>query len=114
MAESVLSLFPEAKLGIGPPIENGFYYDFDLEARITPEDLESIEKRMREIMESNSVFERSEITRKEALQRFSDQPYKVEIIEKIPDENLSTYTHHGFTDLCQGPHVESTAKIGYF
>ncbi|MFL2639807.1 MAG: threonine--tRNA ligase [Dehalococcoidia bacterium] len=114
MAESVLSLFPEAKLGIGPPIENGFYYDFDLEARITPEDLESIEKRMREIMESNSVFERSEITRKEALQRFSDQPYKVEIIENIPDENLSTYTHHGFTDLCQGPHVESTDKIGYF
>lgn len=114
MAESVLSLFPEAKLGIGPPIENGFYYDFELEERITPEDLVSIEKRMREIMESNSTFERSEITRKEALQKFSDQPYKVEIIENIPDENLSTYTHHGFTDLCQGPHVESTDKIGYF
>ncbi len=114
MAESVLSLFPEAKLGIGPPIENGFYYDFDLKERITPEDLVSIEKRMREIMESNSTFERNEITRKEAIEKFSDQPYKVEIIESIPDENLSTYTHHGFTDLCQGPHVESTDKIGYF
>jgi len=114
MAESVLSLFPEAKLGIGPPIENGFYYDFDIQKGITPEDLLSIEAKMREIMESNSPFERAEITRKEALEKFSDQPYKLEIIESILDEKLSTYSHHGFTDLCQGPHVDSTEKIGHF
>ena len=114
MAESVLSLFPEAKLGIGPPIENGFYYDFDIQEGITPEDLISIEAKMREIMESNSPFERAEITRKEALEKFSDQPYKLEIIESILDEKLSTYSHHGFTDLCQGPHVDSTEKIGHF
>ncbi len=114
MAESVLSLFPEAKLGIGPPIENGFYYDFDIQESITPEDLISIEAKMREIMESHSPFERAEISRKEALEKFSDQPYKLEIIESILDEKLSTYSHHGFTDLCQGPHVESTEKIGHF
>ena len=114
MAESVLSLFPEAKLGIGPPIENGFYYDFDIQESITPEDLISIEAKMREIMESHSTYERAEISRKEALEKFSDQPYKLEIIESILDEKLSTYSHHGFTDLCQGPHVESTEKIGHF
>lgn len=114
MAESVLSLFPEAKLGIGPPIENGFYYDFDIQQSITPEDLISIETKMREIMESHSPFERAEISRTEALEKFSDQPYKLEIIESILDEKLSTYSHHGFTDLCQGPHVESTEKIGHF
>ena len=114
MAEAVLSLFPDGKLGIGPPIEDGFYYDFQLPRALTPDDLPAIESRMREIIDSRSEFSRREIPKHEALDFFAGQPFKRDLIEQIPGDFVSTYTQHGFTDLCQGPHVESTEKVAAF
>ena len=114
MAEAVLSLFPEAKLAIGPPIDTGFYYDFDLPRPLTTDDLPVIEARMRQRIESDIPFVHSEIDRREALDFFSDQPYKGEIIEAIPDGVVSLYQHDGFTDLCQGPHVNRTGEVPAF
>ncbi|NPV09211.1 MAG: threonine--tRNA ligase [Anaerolineae bacterium] len=112
MAEAVLSLFPEAKLGIGPAIDTGFYYDFDLPRPLTPEDLQEVERRMRRILEEGRRFQRRELSRAEAEQLFADQPYKLELIADLPeDEPISTYTQGGFVDLCRGPHVESTSDI---
>ena len=112
MAEAVLDMFPQAKLAIGPPIEDGFYYDFDLPRPLTPDDLQEIERRMREIIEGDYPFIRREISRQEAREQFADQPYKLELIEEMPeDEVISTYTHHNFTDLCRGPHLERTGQI---
>ena len=114
MAEAVLAIFPEAKLGIGPPIEDGFYYDFLLPRTLTPDDLPEIEERMRRSAAASAPFVSGELLREEGLVRFSDQPFKVEIIESLTDESVSTYTHREFTDLCQGPHAESTDKTGAF
>ncbi|CCF83783.1 threonine--tRNA ligase [Nitrolancea hollandica] len=115
MAEAVLERFPGAKLGIGPAIENGFYYDFDLPRPLTPEDLESIEQRMAEIRKGAYPFVRDEISREAALAYFADQPYKVEIINDLPEDAvISRYTQDTFTDLCRGPHVENTSRIGKF
>ncbi len=115
MAEAVLERFPGAKLGIGPAIENGFYYDFDLPRPLTPEDLESIEQRMAEIRKGAYPFVRDEISREAALAYFADQPYKVEIINDLPEDAvISRYTQDTFTDLCRGPHVENTSQIGKF
>lgn len=112
MADAVLQLFPGAKLGIGPAIEEGFYYDFDLPRSLTPEDLETIEARMREIIEAHYPFERKEISRQEAQALFSDQPFKLELIARLPEEEaISIYTHGDFTDLCRGPHVEHTGQV---
>jgi len=112
MAEAVLQIFPEAKIAIGPPIENGFYYDFDLPRPLTPEDLAEIERRMREIIKGHHPFIRREVSREEAKKLFNDQPYKLELIEEMPeDEVISTYTHDTFTDLCRGPHIEHTGQI---
>ncbi|TVQ95772.1 MAG: threonine--tRNA ligase [Spirochaetaceae bacterium] len=112
MAQAVLRLFPEGKVAIGPPIENGFYYDFDLPRNLTPEDLETIEDHMREIVAGNHEFTRKVVDRDEALAMFSDQPYKLELIRDLPaDQELSVYTQDSFTDLCRGPHVESTKRI---
>jgi threonyl-tRNA synthetase len=112
MAEAVLHLFPGAKFAIGPSIEDGFYYDFDLPRPLTPEDLETIEARMREIVKAEYPFERREISRQEAEKVFADQPYKLELIADMPEgEVLSTYTQGEFTDLCRGPHVENTKQI---
>jgi len=112
MAQAVLSMFPEAKLGIGPPIEDGFYYDFDLPRSLTPDDLEQIEARMREIIEGKHSFVRREISREEALKLFADQPYKLELIEEMPQgEVITIYTQDTFTDLCRGPHLEHTGQI---
>ncbi len=112
MAEAVLEKFPEAKIAIGPSIENGFYYDFDLPRSLTPEDLEEISDGMRAIMTAGKDFVRKEVSKKEALEMFADQPYKVEIINDLPeDEVISTYNQGGFTDLCRGPHVENTSKL---
>jgi len=124
MAQAVLEMFPGAKFAIGPAIEDGFYYDFDLPRTLTPEDLEQIERRMREIIKGDYKFERRELSADEARQIFTDQPYKLELIEGLekggtdeygnPLEEkpvISTYQHDTFVDLCRGPHVESTGKI---
>jgi threonyl-tRNA synthetase len=112
MAEAVLQIFPEGKIAIGPPIENGFYYDFDLPRSLRPEDLEDITERMKEIIKGGSTFERRVISREGALEMFADQPFKVELINGLPvDEEITTYSQGNFTDLCQGPHVESTNKL---
>jgi threonyl-tRNA synthetase len=115
MAQAVLELFPGAKLGIGPAIADGFYYDFDLPRPLTPEDLERIERRMEEIKAAAYPFIRRVVTREEARELFRDQPYKLELIAEFPpDEVITTYTHDGFTDLCRGPHVRDTSQIGFF
>lgn len=115
MAEAVQEIFPEAKFGIGPAIENGFYYDFDLPRPLTPEDLSQIELRMRQHRNKSEVFQRTEISREEAFEIFGDNPYKRELIEGFPDgETISTYKQGDFLDLCRGPHVENTKQIGPF
>jgi len=113
MAEAVLEMFPDARLAIGPAIENGFYYDFDLPRSLTPDDLAEIEQRMGRIRQGKFPFKRDEISRADALAYFADQPYKVEIIDDLPaDAVISRYTQDTFTDLCRGPHVADTSRIG--
>ena len=115
MADAVLQLFPEAKIGIGPSTEEGFYYDFQVSRPFAPQDLERIETIMRDTVSRDLAFQKEIISRGDAGGLFGDQPYKLEIIDDIPpDEPLSIYRHGGFVDLCQGPHVESTGKIAAF
>jgi threonyl-tRNA synthetase len=114
MAEAVLEMFPEAKFAIGPPIDNGFYYDFLLSRPLTPDDLPEIEQRMHKRMSSDVPFEFSEMSRADALKHFADQPFKVELIEGIEDERVSLYKQGDFLDLCEGPHVERTAQVPPF
>lgn len=115
MAEAVKQLFPLAKFGIGPAIEDGFYYDIDVGRTFTPEDLEAIEERMRQIIAEDQPFKRTELDRLEALDAFEEQPYKQELISELPaGETISTYSQGIFTDLCRGPHIPSTSKIGAF
>jgi threonyl-tRNA synthetase len=124
MAQAVLEKFPEGKVAIGPPIEDGFYYDFELPRPLTPEDLEEIEARMREIIKNDSPFVREEVSAEEAKEIFKDQPYKLELIEGLEkgdvDEHgepveekqvITIYKSDAFVDLCRGPHLESTGKI---
>jgi threonyl-tRNA synthetase len=112
MAEAVMRVFPDAKFAIGPSIEDGFYYDFDLPRPLTPEDLETIEAEMRKIIQGGYSFEREEVSTEQAEEIFADQPYKLELIEDMPEgEVLSIYTQGEFTDLCRGPHVESTKQV---
>jgi threonyl-tRNA synthetase len=112
MAEAVLRKFPEAKLGIGPVIQDGFYYDFDLPRSLTPDDLPEIEEEMREIIKGKEDFKKEIVTSDTVKKRFYDQPYKLEILEEIPSgEDVSLYTQGEFTDLCRGPHVESTQAL---
>ncbi|HWV23098.1 MAG TPA: threonine--tRNA ligase [Thermomicrobiales bacterium] len=115
MAEAVQELFPDAKFGIGPAIENGFYYDFDLPRPLTPDDLKAIEKLMKRNQKRNDTFERNVVSREEAMEIFKDNPYKLELIQNFPEgETISTYQQGNFLDLCRGPHVESTKQIGPF
>jgi len=117
MAEAVQDLYPEAKVTIGPAIENKFYYDFDKEPPFTDEDLEKIEDRMKEIIDKDLEFERKEIPRKKAIELFKekDEDYKVEIIKELDEqETISLYEQGDFVDLCRGPHVPSTGKIKAF
>lgn len=114
MAQAVLSFFPEAKLGIGPPIEDGFYYDFELPRSLTPEDLPLIEGKMREIVAADLPFLREEVDKEEAQRIFAAQPYKLELLEELPDEKVTLYRQGSFVDLCRGPHVSSTAEVGAF
>lgn len=112
MASAMLKLIPEAKIAIGPSIDNGFYYDFDLPRNLTEEDLNSLESSMAEIIKEGLPFEKEVISRQEALDFFKDQPYKVELINDLPeDEEISLYKMGNFTDLCRGPHVESTDRL---
>jgi threonyl-tRNA synthetase len=114
MAEAILSLFPDAKFAIGPAIEEGFYYDFDLPRPLTPEDLPVIEKKMGEIIKADLPFTRRELAKKEAEKLFASQPYKLELLEEIPDDKVGTYQQGNFVDLCRGPHVNSTGEIKAF
>jgi len=117
MASAVKELFPEVKLGIGPAIDEGFYYDFLTARPFTQEDLPKIEERMREIISRDDPFIRTEMSKEEALRIFqeADEPLKVELIrETEPDETHSTYQHNGFVDWCAGPHVPSTGHIKVF
>ena len=124
MAQAVLEKFPGAKIAIGPAIDDGFYYDFDLPRPLTPEDLEEIENRMRQIIRGKFPFVRKELSAEEARKLFRDQPYKLELISGLEaggfDEHgeplhekpvLSTFSHDTFTDLCRGPHVKDTGEI---
>lgn len=112
MASGVLAMFPDAKIAIGPAIENGFYYDFELPRKLEPEDLQVIESHMKEIISEDYPFERESISRVDALELFFNQPYKKELINDLPEEEeLSIYRMGNFTDLCRGPHVKSTGKL---
>lgn len=109
LAQAVLELFPEAQLGIGPATEEGFYYDFLLPRSLTQEDLEKIEKRMKEVIKEGHEFVYQEIDIEQAKQMFCNQRYKIELINELAErgERLSIYKHGDFFDLCKGPHTES-------
>lgn len=109
LALSVKELFPKAKFGIGPAVENGFYYDIEIDLK--DEDLAVIEKKMKEVLKKEIVFEQKEISKDEAKKIFKEQPYKLELINEIPEDTVSIYTSGDFVDLCKGPHVESTKEI---
>jgi len=114
MAEAVVEMFPDAKIGIGPPIDTGFYYDFELARTLTTEDLPEIEKKMAARIKSDVPFVSQAISKADANERFKDQPYKLELIEGIEDAEVGLYEHGNFVDLCQGPHVERTGEIPKF
>jgi threonyl-tRNA synthetase len=116
MAQAVRALFPDAKLGIGPSIENGFYYDFRLDRTLTAEDLPAIEAKMKEIAKANQPFVRQHLAVSEALDLFKGlgEDFKLELIQDIPADNLTVYRNGDFVDLCRGPHVPATGKIRHF
>ena len=112
LAQAVKRLFPETKLAIGPAIETGFYYDFDTEHTFTPDDLEAIEAEMKKIAKENLKIERFELPRAEALELMKDEPYKIELINELPEDAvISFYKQGDFCDLCAGPHINYTSKI---
>jgi threonyl-tRNA synthetase len=116
MAQAVLELFPEAKLAIGPPIDEGWYYDFDVEKPFSPDDLQKIEERMADIIKENAPFSREVKNRREAIEyyRSKGDVYKVEILEEIEDDTVTLYFHSRFEDLCRGPHIPRTGIIKAF
>lgn len=111
LAHAVQNLYPGTKFGIGPAIENGFYYDFDLPSPISNEDLPKIEAEMKKLISLNLRFEKKLISKEEAKKIFKEDPYKIELIEEIPEEKVSIYKSGNFLDLCRGPHVKSTKEI---
>ena len=111
MALAVQELFPGTKFGIGPAIENGFYYDFDLPVSITLNDLPKIEKKMKKIIKGNLLFKKEKLKITEAKKLFKSQPYKLELIKELKDKQINTYQSGKFTDFCKGPHVKSTKEI---
>ncbi|MBA7572168.1 Threonine--tRNA ligase 1 [subsurface metagenome] len=114
MAEAVQSIFSDIKFGIGPAIENGFYYDFELPRSLVTDDLPLIESKMQEIIDQNGAFVREEVSKDEARQLFAAQSYKLELIDELPDEKVSVYRQGSFVDLCRGSHVDSTGEIKAF
>ena len=114
MAQAILELYPGSKLTIGPPIENGFFYDIEVAGRLTDEDLPLIEERMHEIVARDLPIQREEVSKAEAEDLYVDNPYKTEIIEGLEDGDISVYKQGDFFDLCSGPHVPSTGTLGAF
>ena len=114
MASAIKHIYPDVKFAIGPSIKNGFYYDIDLDKTIVPEDLKNIEKEMEKIIRQNLKFERQELAKEDAKKIFAENPYKIELIDGIADSAVSIYTTGDFIDLCAGPHIESTGKVGAF
>ena len=114
MASAIKKLYPEAKFAIGPSIKNGFYYDLDIDKTIVPEDLKKIEIEMDKIIKQDYKFKKSVVSKDVAKKMFKDNPYKIELIDEIKDENVSIYTSGDFIDLCAGPHIESTGKVAAF
>jgi threonyl-tRNA synthetase len=120
MAQAVLDLFPDSTFAIGPPIEDGFYYDFDIGRPFTPEDIEAVEARMAEIVAEDQPFERAELSKEEALGVFADHPFKTEIIRSVDETEgaggdvVSVYRNLDFVDLCRGPHLPSTGRLKAF
>lgn len=116
LAKALSKLYKDVKLTIGPAIENGFYYDIDLNKSITPDDFKAIEEKMTEIIKNNEDFVRKEVSKKEALELFKDNPYKLEIINELPEDEVISIYYLGddFVDLCRGPHVENTKMLRGF
>ncbi len=116
LAEALCSLWPETKLVYGPTVEDGFYYDIDLDYSITPEDFEKIEKKMSEIVRADKPFKRLELDKQQAMERVKGDKYKTDNIERADGKAISFYSHgdNGFEDLCRGPHVPSTGRVGAF
>ena len=117
LAQAVKHLYPHAAFWVGPVIEEGFYYDIDLgDDVITEDDLPKIEKEMKKCAKDNKRIVRHELSKEEALEMFKDDPYKIDLIERMDEENtvISCYTQGDFTDLCRGPHVETTKELKYF
>lgn len=112
MAHAIKRLYPDTKFAIGPSIENGFYYDIDLDKQLSPDDLEHIEKEMKAIVKESPVFEKEVVSKEKAKSIFKDEPYKIELIEDLPaDEEISIYRLGDFVDLCRGPHLENIKNI---
>ena len=114
MAQAIKNLYPDVKFAIGPAVDEGFYYDIDLNKKLTPEDLVKIEQEMKKIVDENIKIERDEVSKKEALNLFNDNPYKQELVKEIKDEKISIYKQGNFIDFCRGPHVPSTGKLKAF
>jgi len=114
MADAVKRLYPKVKLGIGPAIDNGFYYDFEREEPFVPEDLEKIEQEMRNIVKENSEFTKEMISKKEAEKLFKKETYKLELIKELEGSTFTIYRHGKFVDLCKGPHVNATGEVNVF
>lgn len=115
MAAALVDLYGDVQFGVGPAIEDGFYYDIKLDRALSPDDFAAIEARMAEIVKADEPFERREVTRAEAEELFAGQAFKLELIAELPeDETITTYTIGSFTDLCRGPHLPSTGKVGAF
>ncbi|MCA1688864.1 MAG: TGS domain-containing protein, partial [Actinobacteria bacterium] len=114
MAQAILELYPGSKLTIGPPIENGFFYDIEVAGRITDEDLPRIEERMREIADRDLPIERERVSKADVERLYADNPYKLEIIGDLEEGDISVYRQGDFFDLCRGPHVPSTGRLGVF
>ena len=116
LAKALKSLYPDVKLTIGPAVDNGFYYDIDLNKNLSPEDFSAIEKKMKEILNKGEDFKRVEISKKQALDLFKDNEYKTEIINELPEGSVISlyYLGEDFFDLCRGPHVESARNLQNF